>query len=220
MPRIIPERRHPAPPNVQSPPSGSPAARKRSGARNCRVLRLGAVAAASLAVVGSAAACSSSTTPPSGRTTSGSGPTLPTTTANPPPSASSDIPAAERAYREFLDVNVSFARLPESQWRSRLSRVAADPQLSFAIAVSRQQRRNGITLYGETRPRAPKVTLRGGRQATLRDCADFSRTGQADARTGSPKTVGVARTPLEVTLVKGSDRQWRVSAVKFPGGKC
>jgi hypothetical protein len=145
---------------------------------------------------------------------------LPSITADPSPSASSDISAAESAYRRFLDVDLSFARLPESQWRAELGRVATDPQLSFAIAVSRQQRRNGIALYGRTVPRSPKVTLAGGRKATLRDCADFSHTGQADARTGEPKTVGVARTPLEVTLLKGSDKRWRVSAVEFLGGKC
>jgi hypothetical protein len=136
------------------------------------------------------------------------------------PSASSDIPAVETAYRDFLVIDVSFVRLPESKWRSELGRVATDPQLSFAIAVSRQQRRNGITLYGRTFPRAPKVTIKGSRQATLRDCADFSHTGQADARTGRPKTVGVARTPLAVTLLKGSDERWRVSRVDFPGGTC
>jgi hypothetical protein len=145
---------------------------------------------------------------------------LPTITASPPPITSPDILAAERVYREFLDVDVSFARLPEPRWRPILGRVATDPQLSFAIAVSRQQRRNGIALYGRPVPRSPKVTLAGGRKATLRDCTDFSHTGQADAKTGKPKTVGVARTPLEVTLLKGSDKRWRVSAVEFLGGKC
>lgn len=220
MPRIVPTRRGPALLSFHPRRGGTRAARTRSAARNCRVLQLGAVAAASLAVVASAAACSSSTTAPAGRSTSPGGPTLPTTTTKPAPTTSSDLPAAERAYREFLDVDVSFARLPESRWQSELGRVATDPQLSFAIAVSRQQRRNGITLYGRTVPRSPKVTLAGSRKATLRDCADFSHTGQADANTGSPKTVGVARTPLEVTLVKGSDKQWRVSAVEFLGGKC
>lgn len=220
MPGIVPTRRGSAVSIFRPRRGGSPAAGERKPASSRRVRQVGALAAACLAVIGGAVACSSSATSQAGTTGASAGPTLPTTTTNPAPSAPPDIPAAESAYRRFLDVNASFARLPESRWRSELGRVATDPQLSFAIAVSRQQRRNGITLYGETRPRAPKVTLRGGGQATLRDCADFSRAGQADARTGSPKTVGVARTPLEVTLVKGSDKQWRVSAVEFPGGKC
>ena len=220
MLRIVPTRRGPAFSSFHPRRGGSRAAGKRSTARSRRAFQVGAVAAALLAVVGSAAACSTTTTTPAGRSTSAGGLTLPTTTTNPAPTASSDVPAAERAYREFLDVDVSFARLPESRWRSELGRVAIDPQFSFAIAVSRQQRRNGITLYGRTVPRSPKVTLAGSRKATLRDCADFSHTGQADAHTGRHKTVGVARTPLEVTLVKGSDMSWRVSVVNFPGGKC
>lgn len=220
MPRIVLTRRGSVLSCFRPRCGGSGPAGKRSAVWSRRVPQVGAVVVACLAVVGGAAACSSSTTPPAGRSTSGAGPALPSTATDPSPSASSDIPAAESAYRRFLDVDVSFARLPESQWRAELGRVATDPQLSFAIAVSRQQRRNGITLYGRTVPRSPKVTLGGDQQATLRDCADFSHTGQADAKTGRPKTVGVARTPLEVALVKGSDKRWRVSVVRFPGGDC
>ena len=128
--------------------------------------------------------------------------------------------AVEAAYREFLSVAVTFVQRPESQWRPVLGRVAVDPQLSYAIAVSRMQRRNGITLYGQTKARAPKVSFSGAQQSAVRDCADFSHTGQADARTGRPRTVGVARTPLVVTLLRGTDGRWRVSQVKFPGGQC
>jgi len=219
MPPLVPTRRGSAPSRFRRRCGRSRAAGKRSRVRGRRVLQVGAATAAALAVAGGTAACSSSTAPPAGRSTSGAG-TGPPTTSRPAPSAPADIPAAESAYRRFLDVNASFARLPESRWRAELGRVAADPQLGFAIAVSRQQRRNGITLYGQAKPRAPKVTLRGGRQATLRDCVDFSRAGQADAQTGRPKTVGIARTPLEVTLIKGSDNKWRVSVVEFPDGKC
>lgn len=191
--------------------------------KTTRPLQPAARAAASAvlaAVLAATAGCSSTPVVAGGSLGGRSGTTSPTTTAKAAPAASADVPAVKSAYRRFLDVNSSFVRLPESRWRAELGRVATDPQLSFAIAVSRQQQRNGITLYGQTRPRGPKVTLRGGWHATLRDCADFSRTGQADSETGRPKTVGVARTPLEVTLVKGSDKQWRVSVVEFPGGKC
>jgi hypothetical protein len=115
----------------------------------------------------------------------------------------------------------TFQQQPESQWREVLGRVAVDPQLSFAIAATKQQRRNGITVYGQAIPRAPKVTFGSGNaRATVRDCADFSRTGQADARTKKPRTVGVARTPLTTVLVKGADGRWRVSQVTFLGGSC
>ncbi len=128
--------------------------------------------------------------------------------------------AVETAYREFLRLATTFSRLPESEWRTVLGRVAVDPQLSFAIAVTREQRRNGVTVYGQARARAPKVDVSRGRRAAVRDCADFSRTGQADALTGRPRTVGVVRTPLAVTLLRGGDGRWRVSRVAFPGGRC
>lgn len=179
-------------------------------------------AATYVAVVG-AAGCSSSTTSPAPTSSNANGrgtEATSTVAGAPSPSGTRGSENVEKAYRDFLVVNVSFTRLPESRWRSELGRVATDPQLSFAIAVSRQQRRNGIALYGRINPRAPQVTMQNSRQATLRDCADFSTTGQADARTGRPKTVGIARTPLLVKLAKGTDGRWRVAAVDFPSGTC
>ena len=186
---------------------------------NERLRRTRAVVA--LLVLATLAACSASSSP----TTPAVGTTRASTVTRPPsptPSVTpvSDDAAIEAVYRRFWPVLTSFNREPESQWRSVLGRVAADPQLSFAIAVTRQQRRDGITQYGVASPRAPKVTLTGNGRAGVKDCVDFSRTGQADARTHAPRTVGVARTPLSVTLIKGADQRWRVSQVIFPGGHC
>jgi len=161
---------------------------------------------------------------------SGSSTEAPPRTGTPLPSASTgggpttpadDLAAVEAAYRAFWPVVATFHEEPESRWRTVLGRVAVDPQLSFAIAATRQQRRNGITVYGQAVPRAPEVTFGGGsRRATVRDCADFSRTGQADARTKKRRTVGVARTPVSAVLLMGAGRQWRVSQVSFLGGQC
>lgn len=142
------------------------------------------------------------------------------TTGSPSAGSTVDPAAVETAYRAFWPVLATFQQRPESQWSAVLGQVAVDPQLSFAIAATRQQRRNGITVYGVTVPRAPKVTFGGGRLASVRDCADFSRTGQADAVTRKPRTVGVARTPLSTSLLRGSDGWWRVSNVAFLGGRC
>lgn len=136
-------------------------------------------------------------------------------------SAAPDPAAVESAYRAFWPVVATFGERPESQWRTVLGQVAADPQLSFAIAATRQQRRNGITVYGAASPRKPEVAAGGGSgRVTIRDCADFSRTGQADDHTKKPRTVGVARTPLSAVLQKGPDGRWRVSQVTFLGGRC
>lgn len=112
-------------------------------------------------------------------------------------SAAPDAAAVKSAYRAFWPVVATFGERPESQWRTVLGQVAVDPQLSFAIAATRQQHRNGITVYGAASPRKPEVAgSSGSGRVTIRDCADFSQTGQADARTKKPRTVGVARTPL------------------------
>ena len=132
-----------------------------------------------------------------------------------------DRAAVDSAYRAFWPVLTSFDRkYREAEWKTVVARVAVDPQLSQAIAVARQQRRTGVRLYGQPRPRVPTVSLASGNRATVADCADFSHYGQADAKTGKPRTVGVARTAVRVTLAKGTDGLWRVADVAYPGGTC
>ena len=135
-------------------------------------------------------------------------------------SATAEPAAAEAAYRDFWPVLATFAREPEARWRSVLGRVAAEPQIGLTIALTLQQKRNGIGVYGQPTPRAPKATISSARGATVRDCADFSRTGQVDVRTGQRRTVGVARNPVVVVLSKGGDGRWRVVEVTYPGGRC
>jgi hypothetical protein len=168
--------------------------------------------AATYLVVGTVACSSSaplsSTTPSSFPSTSSSSP-------------KSDDPAAvEAVYASFWPTLTTFdRRYPEAQWKTVLSRVSVDPQLSQAIAVAKEQRRNGITLYGQPRPRTPRIKIGAKVKATLTDCVDFSRSGQSDAKTGQRKTVGVAHTLVSLTLRK-SVNGWRVSNVTFPAGKC
>ena len=132
-----------------------------------------------------------------------------------------DRSAVVKAYRAFWPLMARFdQRYPELQWTAVLRRVAVDPQLSQAIAVARQQRRAGVRLYGEPRPRAPRVTVKSATSASVADCADFSHYGQADARTGKPRTVGVARNPVKATLIEGRDGVWRIAEISYPGGTC
>jgi hypothetical protein len=135
-------------------------------------------------------------------------------------SAAGGPAAAEAAYRAFWPVLVTFANEPEARWRSVLGRVAAEPQLGLTIALTLQQKRNGIGVYGQPTPRAPKVTIVSAGTATVRDCADFSRAGQVDLRTGQRRTVGVARNPVVVRVSRGGDGRWRVLEVSYPGGRC
>jgi hypothetical protein len=170
------------------------------------------------------AACSDSSAPGPGAaspTPSTAGTSSPVATGTPSPTAAADQAAVEAAYKAFWPVVATFdRRYPPAQWRSVLGRVAVDPQLSQAVAVATQQRRIGVAVYGQPSPRAPRAALGPAGRATVSDCIDFSHYGQADAKTGQPKTVGKARTPIRVTLAKGRDGTWRVADVTFPKGGC
>ena len=128
--------------------------------------------------------------------------------------------AAETAYRQFWRVSRTFdRRYPQRSWRHVLGEVAADPALSLVLAQATAQARNRIVLYGSVVPH-PAVTLRGRARASVRDCQDASRAGQADAVTARRRTVGVARNPITAALALGADGRWRVASVDFPGGSC
>lgn len=168
-------------------------------------------------------ACSNTTAPPD--TDDESRTPVATSSSLPSPSISaetggSESAEVESAYRAFWPVLATFARGPESRWRTVLDDVAMDPQLGLTIALTREQRRNGTTVYGQPRPRAPRFLLASDGQATVDDCADFSGTGQVDRRSGQRKTVGVPRNPVRVSLRKSMDGRWRVSEISYPGGRC
>jgi hypothetical protein len=111
-------------------------------------------------------------------------------------------------------------RYPPGRWRQVLGAVAVDPELGLILANAEAQRRNGIILYGQVIPRPAVQSIRGADRATVIDCGDASHAGQADARTGQRKTVGVARNPVVAVLTRGRDGIWRVSTIRFPGGSC
>ena len=163
-----------------------------------------------------------------GNSKSASPPASATTAAPFEPSAAStagreaaDRAAVEAAYRDFWVVSWTFDRhYPESQWAGVLGRVAAEPELSLILANTRMQRRHGITLYGRMVPHPTVQPINGAKRATVRDCQDAHLGGQADAKTGRPRTIGVRRNPVTAVLVRGSDGRWRVSGVTYPGGSC
>jgi len=126
----------------------------------------------------------------------------------------------EAAYRRFWSVSDSFERSPISAWRGLLAQVAADPQLGLILANARQQRRNGLIIYGHVVPRPAVLPINGADQARVTDCQDASKSGQADLKTGRPRTVGIPRNPVTAALVRGVDGRWRVSLITYPGGTC
>lgn len=123
------------------------------------------------------------------------------------------------AYKEFWPQLTKASAQPEAEWPAVLAEVATDPQLSRSLAGIRQLRAQSRTIYGSVSERVSVVDV-SGNKATLKDCQDASRSGQADATTGDPKTAGVERNPVTATLVRGADKGWRVSEILYPGGTC
>jgi hypothetical protein len=183
-------------------------------------LRLAVAVATVVAVVAIAGCHGSSDTAgqPAPATVSSSAPAPVTPTGR---SETADRAAVEAAYRRFWQLSRTFdQRYPPRRWRQVLAAVAVDPELGLILANAELQRRNGILLYGQVIPRPAVAPVHGGDRATVLDCEDASHAGQADARTGQRKTVGVARNPVVAVLLRGRDGAWRVSSVRFPGGRC
>ncbi len=178
-------------------------------------------AAAGLAAALALTGCHSS--PPS-RDASPIPPTTETAAAPVPPVASAeglDRTAVETAYHRYWVVSRIFdQQYPLSQWRQVLGQVAMDPHLGLVLARASQQRRDGIKLYGQVVPHPTVLPINGADQARIRDCQDASHAGQADARTGRARTVGIARNPVVAVLRRGNDGSWRVYSIDFPGGTC
>ncbi|WP_148311471.1 hypothetical protein [Amycolatopsis japonica] len=142
----------------------------------------------------------------------------------PPQEASSaghdERSAVEAAYSAFWSRTLQTDDEPEDSWRAAMAAVAVDPQLTTTLNAMRAQKQAGIKVYGDVTARIQSVQVDGA-SAIVRDCQDASRTGQADAATGDPKTVGVPRNPVSADLKRdSSDGRWRVAKVAFPGGTC
>jgi hypothetical protein len=131
-----------------------------------------------------------------------------------------DRAAVEAAYRRFWSVSDTFERSQVSAWRGLLAQVAVDPQLGLILASAREQRRNSLIIYGHVVPRPTVLPIDGADRARVTDCQDASKSGQADLKTGRPRTVGIPRNPVTAVLVRGADGRWRVSSISYPGGTC
>jgi len=167
------------------------------------------------------AGCDGSSQPPVATATHAASPSSSSETGTPSSTVADQRAAVEAAYREFWAVGQSFDRdYPPNRWREVLARVATDPVLSRALAGARLQREHGIVLYGRVILRPTVVSVSADGRARVSDCQDTSRTGQADARTGKRRTVGVPRAPVKAALARGADGRWRVSDLNYVGGGC
>jgi len=174
-------------------------------------LHVGLVSAAAVLLAG----CSSSGAP-----APATSPNLSAPSQAPSSSGQDDRVAIEAAYTAFWSRSLHSGDKPEDTWKDTMTVVAVDPQLTTTLNAMRYQKQVGIKAYGDVTARIVSVQVNGA-SAKVVDCQDASHTGQADAKTGDPKTVGVARNPVNADLKRDSaDGQWKVAQVAFPGGTC
>ncbi|MFI9389134.1 hypothetical protein [Kutzneria sp. NPDC052558] len=153
-------------------------------------------------------------TPPQHEEPTGQTASLPSasTAANP----SSDI---EVAYERFWDIGNSVISQDPASWNSQLAAVATDPQLTRMLDNLKTLRARSLTVYGTTREHLTKVDI-DGTTATVLDCQDASESGQADARSGAHKTVGIPRNPVSARMRRDANGTWKVAEISYPGGTC
>jgi len=135
------------------------------------------------------------------------------------PSGSSEAERVLAQYATFWTLITPASRAAPSSRRAMLAPYATDPELSRLLrgllatdAVDQQD-------YGAPIPHARVTTIRGN-TAGVFDCQDASRAGLASRSSGRRLTRGVSRNPVNATLLRGPDGQWRMSTVEFPGGSC
>ncbi|WP_143086496.1 hypothetical protein [Amycolatopsis saalfeldensis] len=138
----------------------------------------------------------------------------------PNPSGQDQKQAVEAAYTQFWPRSLAIPGTPESAWRNAMAELAVDPQLSITLDAMSRNKQAGVKPYGDVTTRISRVELDGD-HATLNDCQDGSRSGQADAATGDRKTVGTSQIPIRAHLVRDvADGRWKVSQLEYPGGPC
>ena len=192
------------------------------GARWCSTGRAGRLLAASTVSCGllsGAVACAAGT---ADRPRSVPGSHVAGTVRPEVPARPSTAPLASdvlAAYRRFWTVAESLRSRPPATWRSALAEVAAEPLLSRVHSGLLAERESGVEEYGSVVPQ-PRVVALDGHRAAVVDCQDASGSGEIDAATGLPRSVGSARTPVSATLVRGRDGRWRVSDARYLDGGC
>lgn len=136
------------------------------------------------------------------------------------PSGQEQRQAVEAAYTQFWPRSLAVPNSPEDAWREEMAALAVDPQLTTTLEAMRRNKLVGVKPYGDVTTRINSVDVRGDR-ATVQDCQDGSRSGQADATTGDRKTVGSPRIPIHAQMVRDTtDGRWKVSQLDYPGGPC
>ncbi|WP_203883445.1 hypothetical protein [Planotetraspora kaengkrachanensis] len=127
--------------------------------------------------------------------------------------------AVVAVYRDLYPAGQRAEQTPPEERRAILEDVATQPLLDRmlrGIAALRVTRR---VTWGTPVIHAFDVEIKDDR-ATLHDCQDGTKSGQADDKTGERLTHGKSGTHLIATLQTGEDGVWRVSKVEQVKAPC
>lgn len=141
----------------------------------------------------------------------------------PSPSATTvDEQAALLAqYRKFWTSLAPVSRLAAAARRPALSALAVDPALQSLLTGMAANDASGEVFYGAHQPDPQRTGISpDGKTALVDDCQDSTRTGLADRRTLKPKTRGVARNHVDVTMKKAGDGLWKVAFIAYTKTPC
>lgn len=138
---------------------------------------------------------------------------MPTATPAQGPAHSTAEEAVVAVYRDLYPAGQRAEKTAPEERKAILEHVATQPLLDRmlrGIAALRVTRR---VTWGSPVIHASDIVIKGD-QATLHDCQDGTRLGQADDKTGEHLTHGKGGTHLVATLQNGKDGAWRVSKVE------
>ena len=143
---------------------------------------------------------------------------VPSTTMRDPQQQSA-ANAVVDAYRRFWEIATDVGNHPVKEWRPRLQLVATDPFLSELLDGLSEQRQRGVVDFGTVDLRPTVATFLPTR-ASIIDCQDASRSGEADRFTGEVKTVGSSHTAFTATLTRSSSGRWQVTQARYLPESC
>ncbi|MFC0554904.1 hypothetical protein ACFFHJ_28800 [Planotetraspora thailandica] len=123
------------------------------------------------------------------------------------------------AYRDLYPAGQRAEHAPPEERRAILDDVATQPLLDRMLRGIAALRVTGRVTWGAPVIHAFEVRIEEDR-ATLHDCQDGSKAGQADDKTGKHLTRGSTGTHLIANLSKGTDGAWRISKVEQVDEPC
>lgn len=140
-----------------------------------------------------------------------------TDSSTPPPEAEEEAVAA--AYTKFVAMLDRAGSLPDETRKRQLATVMVDPQLSRVLQRIEKMKSQNIATYGHIIVHVKSVQLTAS-GATVHDCQDSRNSGILNSITRKKINRGVQQGHTKALLVKGSDRQWRVSKSITIGEGC